>query len=108
MNASCTGPGGPVPDPAGAAPRRVELTPGAPLAGVPALKKTKMRYGPYAVPSMNTKSVMGESGALWNCGVGNITKPADEFVIIGLQAGLEYPVSPDSRLDHLRKTLTGL
>lgn len=36
---------------------------------------------------------MGDSGALWNCGVGNITKPADEFVIIGLQAGLEYPVS---------------
>jgi hypothetical protein len=56
------------------------------------MKKVKMRYGPYAVPSMNTKSVMGEGGALWNCGVGNITKPADEFVIIGLQAGLEYPV----------------
>lgn len=86
------GPGGPVPDPPGAAPRRVELKPGNPLTGVGPLKKTKMRYGPYAVPSMNTKSVMGESGALWNCGVGNITKPAAEFVIVGLQAGLEYPV----------------
>jgi hypothetical protein len=72
----------------------VELTPpDVKLAGVGPLKKTKMRYGPYAVPSMNTKSVMGEAGALWNCGVGNITKPADEFVILGLKAGLEYPVS---------------
>jgi hypothetical protein len=67
---------------------RVTLTPTYPLAGA---KKLKLRYGPYKVPNMNKKNLIGEMGSLFNfpdefekpC-VGNCT-------IFGIKAGLEYP-----------------
>src|ERR1700743_2833999 len=55
---------GKVPDIPGAAPRRVELANRTPQ--VSSAKTVKIRYGPYKVPNMSKKSIMGESGTLFN------------------------------------------
>ena len=48
---------------------------------------------------MMKKSVMGESGSLWNCGDDQIEKPCEECTIIGLTAGLEYPNGTNANVD---------
>jgi hypothetical protein len=92
----CTPPGGRVADPPGAAPRRVELKSTQKSPGV---KRVKLRHGPYKVPNMMTKSVMGEGGALWNCGDDKIEKPCEECFITRMQAGLEYSDGTNANID---------
>jgi hypothetical protein len=58
-----------------------------------------MRYGPYSVPGMMEKSIMGESGSLWNCADDKIPKPCEECVLFRLQAGLEYPNGTSANID---------
>ena len=62
---------------------------------------------------MMTKSVMGEGGALWNCGDAQIEKPCDECTLIGMVAGLEYPDGKNANIDtglwlhHVCLSITG-
>lgn len=50
-------------DPAGAAPRRIEMVSPVKLPGV---KRVKIRAGPYSVPNMGKKSLNGHAGMLEN------------------------------------------
>jgi hypothetical protein len=54
---------GKVPDPAGAAPRIVHLSP---REKTPGSKSVKIRYGPYLVPNMGHKNRVEEEGMLSN------------------------------------------
>lgn len=92
----CTPPGGRVDETPGAAPRRVELKS---TQKIPGVKRVKLRYGPYKVPNMMIKSVMGEGGALWNCGDDKIEKPCEECFLTRMQAGLEYPDGTNANID---------
>jgi len=51
------------------------------------------------VPNMMVKSIMGEGGALWNCGDDKIEKPCEECVITRIHAGLEYPNGTNANID---------
>jgi hypothetical protein len=75
---------------AGAAPRRADSE--SPLAAeVPGTKRVKIRYGPYKVPNMKFKNMLGEEGMLNNYPHTNMEKPCPgECTIIGMTAGLEY------------------
>ncbi|KAF2403656.1 hypothetical protein EJ06DRAFT_527256 [Trichodelitschia bisporula] len=89
---------GRVPDPAGAAPRVVNLP--ARIADIAGSKTIKLRYGPYKVPNMGHKNAIGEAGALWNYPDQKIDKPcAGECTILGLNAGLEYPDGSNANID---------
>lgn len=48
---------------------------------------------------MMKKSIMGEGGALWNCGDAEIEKPCEECTLLGLVAGLEYPNGTNANID---------
>lgn len=48
---------------------------------------------------MGVTSVTGEGGALWNYPDVAVEKPADDFTIFGLQAGLEYPNGTNANID---------
>jgi hypothetical protein len=60
---------------------------------------------------MMEKSIMGESGSLWNCGDDNIPKPCEECVVFRLQAGLEYSNGTYANIDsgmwlhHVRQSI---
>jgi len=90
------GKGGKVADPPGAAPKRQDLPA---TSKVPGAKRVKMRYGPYSVPNMNKTSLVGEAGALWNYPDTSIAKPCTECVILGQQAGLEFPNGKNANID---------
>jgi hypothetical protein len=71
----------------GDAPLRVEMTPRYALAGT---KTVKMRYGPYKVPNMNKKNMVGEYGSLFNW-PDTFERPcAGNCTIFGAQSGLEF------------------
>ncbi|KAF2435223.1 hypothetical protein EJ08DRAFT_693108 [Tothia fuscella] len=55
---------GKVPAPAGTTSKRVPLANRA--TQIPSAKTVKMRYGPYKVPNMGKKNIVGEEGSLWN------------------------------------------
>lgn len=88
---------GKVADPAGAAPRRVKLATRA--TAVAGSESVMIRYGPYKVPNMGQKNIMGEGGALWNYPDRNIEKPCEECIIVGMNAGLEYPDGRNANID---------
>ncbi|KAE9963396.1 hypothetical protein BLS_009335 [Venturia inaequalis] len=88
--------GGRVPAPAGAAPAKVELDVRIKVAGA---KTTKMRYGPYKVPSMKVVNILGEEGSLWNYADTVAPKPCEECTIVGMNAGLEYPDGTNANID---------
>jgi hypothetical protein len=104
----CTAKGGKVADPAGASAKRVELSP---RAKIPGSKTIKMRYGPYKVPNMKIKNILGEEGSLWNYADNAAPKPCDACTIVGINAGLEYPdgrnanVNTGLWLHHVRSYL---
>jgi hypothetical protein len=75
---SFTAKGGKVPDPAGAAPKRVEL---AVRTNVVGSKTIKIRHGPYKVPNMGSKNILNEEGTLWNYGDSDVEKPCDECTV---------------------------
>ena len=59
-----------------------------------------MRYGPYSVIGMQSTSMMGEQGALWNYPDTSVPKPEDsDFTIFGMQAGLEYPNGTEANIN---------
>jgi hypothetical protein len=88
---------GRVADPAGATSKRVPLANRA--TTVPNAKTVKMRYGPYKVPNMGKKNIVGEEGSLWNYPDNRIEKPCDECVIVGMNAGLEYADGRNANID---------
>ena len=107
--------GGKVPDPPGAAPRRVVLKPRADLAE---MQTVKLRYGPFKVPNQKKKNLVGEYGMLYNYPDLNISKPCDGDCTIvsllaalrlkplinllhqvGINAGLEYPDGGNANTD---------
>lgn len=95
--AVCAGPyGGKVADVPGAAPRRQIIEAQGLMPGT---QRVKIRYGPYSVPGMMKKSIMGERGALWNCGDDQIEKPCDDCVLTKVVAGLEYPNGTNANID---------
>jgi hypothetical protein len=87
---------GRVPDVQGAAPRKVVLANRTPQ--VKEGKSLKIRYGPYKVPNMSKKSVVGESGVLYNYPDLKIEKPCEECILLGINAGLEYPNGSDANV----------
>ncbi|TID27951.1 Diphthamide biosynthesis protein 2 [Venturia nashicola] len=89
---------GKVADPAGAAPRRIKLATRA--KSIPGSESVKIRYGPYNVPNMNHKNIMGEAGMLWNYPDKQVEKPCQECVIVGMNAGLEYPNGRSANIDN--------
>ncbi|QDS68047.1 hypothetical protein FKW77_009716 [Venturia effusa] len=88
--------GGKVAAPAGAAPTKAELAVRTKTTGA---KTTKMRYGPYKVPSMKVVNILGEEGALWNYADPVAPKPCEECTIVGMNAGLEYPDGTNANID---------
>jgi hypothetical protein len=84
-------------DPAGAAPRFVNLE--QRRKQVPESKSVKVRYGPYKVPDMKRKNILGEGGSLWNFADNSVQKPCDECTIIGMNAGLEYADGTNANID---------
>jgi hypothetical protein len=88
---------GRVADPAGATAKRVPLANRA--TSIPTAKTVKMRYGPYKVPNMGKKNIVGEEGSLWNYPDTRIEKPCEECVIVGMNAGLEYPDGKNANID---------
>jgi hypothetical protein len=86
-----------VPDPVGAAPRRVDIQSTSKLPGV---KRVKTRAGPYKVPNMSKKSFDGHAGMLVNYPDSKIERPCSgECVILWQQAGLEYPNGTNANID---------
>jgi hypothetical protein len=92
-----TGSGAKVKDPAGAAPRKVELPSRVKADGA---KTIKLRYGPYVVPNMGVKNFLGEEGALWNFPDTVVEKPCDQCTIVGMNAGLEFPDGKNANIDN--------
>jgi hypothetical protein len=88
---------GRVPDPPGAGPKRVTMASRA--TTVAGSKTVKMRYGPYKVPDMGKKNIVGEAGSLWNYPDRAIEKPCTACVIVGMNAGLEYPDGKNANID---------
>jgi hypothetical protein len=66
---------------------------------IPGSKSVKVRYGPYKVPNMGHKNALGEAGALWNYPDKQIEKPCEECIIVGINAGLEYPDGKTANID---------
>jgi hypothetical protein len=66
---------------------------------VPDSKTVKVRYGPYKVPNTSKKAFTGESGMLWNYPDWKVDKPCDDCMIIGINAGLEYPDGTNANVD---------
>jgi hypothetical protein len=77
-------------DPAeGDAPMKVELKPRHALKGS---KSVKIRYGPYKVPNMAKKNLVGEEGSLFNYPDVEWERPCEgKCTLLGVEAGLEYP-----------------
>lgn len=79
---------GKVPDPPGAAPRRVNLPT---ESKIPGAKRVKVRSGPYIVPNMG-KKIFGHNGMLYNHPDFVVERPCEgECTLLWQQAGLEYP-----------------
>jgi hypothetical protein len=76
----------------GVAPQLQELTPRF-RDYDPTVKRTKVRYGPYKLPSINaTASIFSpnsEPGTMTSMGL-NMKKPCNDCGLIVAQAGLEY------------------
>jgi hypothetical protein len=62
---------GKVPEAPGAAPRKTTLTS---KFDIPGAQRVKLRYGPYKVPNMKRKNMLGVSGMLFNYPQRNIEK----------------------------------
>jgi hypothetical protein len=62
-------------------------------------KTVKVRYGPYKVPNMKSKNLLGEEGSLWNFGDVGVAKPCEKCTIVGLNAGLEYADGQNANID---------
>ena len=62
---------GTVPEAAGAPPRKTVLRS---TFGIPEAQKVKIRYGPYKVPNMKKKNLIGIPGMLFNYPQRNIAK----------------------------------
>jgi hypothetical protein len=88
---------GKVPDPPGAAPRRVEMKSDSPVDGV---KRVKIRSGPYRVPNMGTKSLSGHSGMLEGYIDRVIEKPCSECNILRQVGGLEFANGSNANIDN--------
>jgi len=69
-----TGKYGKVPDPAGAGPRVIQLSP---REKTPGSKSVKIRYGPYLVPNAGYKNRVEEEGMLSNFPDLAVTKYVD-------------------------------
>ncbi|KAF2432732.1 hypothetical protein EJ08DRAFT_658730 [Tothia fuscella] len=85
-----TGPDGygSIPDIPNAAPRKPAMKS---RTAVPNSETIKIRYGPYKVPSMKTKNLMGQYGMLFNLPNKNLEKPCEgNCTLIGMSSGLEY------------------
>jgi hypothetical protein len=89
---------GKIADVSGAAPRKVNMASRATL--VPGSKTVKIRYGPYKIPNMSKKNIVGEEGSLWNYPDKVVEKPCAECVIVGMNAGLEYPDGRNANIDN--------
>lgn len=87
---------GKVPDPPGAAPRRIEMKSEIPLPGV---KRVKIRSGPYKVPNMGVKSMGGHAGMLEGYFDKDVQKPCEECNILTQVGGLEYANGTDANID---------
>ncbi|KAE9973059.1 hypothetical protein BLS_003770 [Venturia inaequalis] len=79
---------GKVPDPPGAAPRRVTLEPD--FQPVPGTRKVKIRSGPYKVPNMGVKSLSGHAGMLEGYYDKAVEKPCENCNILRQVGGLEF------------------
>jgi len=77
-------------------PARQELK--ARVTGLKNSKSVKLRYGPFTVPA---PSVAGGEGMLWNKPTSSVTKPCSNCMIIGMNAGLEYPDGNDANTDTM-------
>jgi len=63
-------------------------------------KSVKIRYGPYTVPSVTKKNMVGEEGSLFNYPDKEVRRPcAGDCTLIGIQAGLEYPDGKNANID---------
>jgi hypothetical protein len=62
-------------------------------------KTIKIRHGPYKVPNMNSKNLLGEEGSLWNYGDVDVFKPCAKCTIVGINAGLEYLDGSNANID---------
>ena len=89
--------GGKVPDPPGATSKFIQLPPRVDNA---ASKTIKVRYGPYKVPNMNVKNIVGEEGTLWNYPDNAVKKPCDDCYIVGINAGLEWPNGKNANINE--------
>jgi hypothetical protein len=88
---------GKIPDPPGAAAKRVTLTS---KSAIPGVRRVKLRYGPYKVPHANrSASITGEKGMLWNYPDTSVPKPCTECTIVSQVAGLEYPDGTNANID---------
>ena len=87
-----------MPDPPGAASKFVELAPR--VQGNAAAKTVKIRYGPYKVPNMTVKNVLGEEGTLWNYPDNSVKKPCEDCYIVGMSAGLEWPDGKNANINE--------
>jgi hypothetical protein len=90
--------GGKVPDPPGATSKFVEMA--SRVKNNPAARTVKVRYGPYKVPNMRVKNIMGEEGTLWNYPDNWVKKPCDECYIVGMNAGLEWPNGENANINR--------
>ena len=77
-----------VPDPSGAAPKRVQIAARHPI--VLGSKTIKLRYGPYKV---------SKASMVWNNIDVSVDKPCQDCMIIGMNAGLEYPNGTNANID---------
>jgi len=66
-------------------------------------KRTKIRYGPFKLASVDHKGVMyaveGETGVLTSA-KGAMKKPCTECMVTFMQAGLEYPDGSDANIGN--------
>jgi hypothetical protein len=60
---------------------------------VPGSKTVKLRYGPYKVPNAS------KGGMVWNNPDMSVEKPCQDCMIIGMNAGLEYPNGTNANID---------
>jgi hypothetical protein len=86
-------------------------TPRTPPAQVPTgAGSTKIRYGPFTIPDMNSPStglasarpllgLPAENGMVWNQPVRDIRRPCDGCLVTSMQAGLEYADGTVANID---------
>jgi len=78
------------------APKRQQLK--QRITRIPNSKSVKLRYGPFTVPAPKTA---GGEGMLWNNPSASVEKPCSKCLILGMNAGLEYPEGGDANTDTM-------